>query len=555
MLVFQDIWVAILLAHTTIILNTIHCQRVECNPRVVQEDENKIVCVCNETYCDSLGPITLPEKGSFIIYTSNRKGQRLKKIVKSFVHGKRRLSQYHSASPYKIKITVDTSKTRQTVLGFGGAFTDAAGINIASLSEPLQKQLLSSYFGPDGIGYSIGRIPIGGTDFSTRPYTYDDNNLRVDMNLSAFSLQKEDFEYKIPFVKLAQNLEPTLLLYGSPWTAPPWMKTNKAYTGRGMLQKQYFKVWANYIVKFLQEYEKQGVRMWGLTTQNEPIDGLIPFFPFNSMGWTSSMQKDWVKNYFGPILHENGYQDVKVMILDDNTILLPYWAKDVLSDPDASMFVSGIGVHWYTRQLSGYEGVRKTLDLFPDKFILATEACAGFLKWQDNVDLGSWERGEEYGEDIIQELNHGASGWTDWNIALNKLGGPNWVNMGADSPIIVDSEDMEFYKQPMFYILAHFSKFFTRNSEIISNQISANNSNLISSLISGLSGFDAQLNPDFAKNIFAVAALRSDNAVVVGILNKNEFPVLVDLVDSNGGRGTAVFNISEKSMSTILFMS
>lgn len=92
--------------------------------------------------------------------------------------------------------------------------------------------------------------------------------------------------------------------------------------------------------------------------------------------------------------------------------------------------------------------------------------------------------------------------------------------MGADSPIIVDSEDMEFYKQPMFYILAHFSKFFTRNSEIISNQISANNSNLISSLISGLSGFDAQLNPDFAKNIFAVAALRSDNAVVVGILNK-----------------------------------
>lgn len=70
--------------------------------------------------------------------------------------------------------------------------------------------------------------------------------------------------------------------------------------------------------------------MWGLTTQNEPIDGLIPFFPFNSMGWTSSMQKDWVKNYFGPILHENGYQDVKVMILDDNTILLPYWAKDVI---------------------------------------------------------------------------------------------------------------------------------------------------------------------------------------------------------------------------------
>jgi glucosylceramidase len=81
--------------------------------------------------------------------------------------------------------------------------------------------------------------------------------------------------------------------------------------------------------RFLKAYEQNGIKMWGLTTQNEPIDGLIPFFPFNAMGWTPYMQRDWIKNNLGPTLHENGFEKLKIMILDDSTLLLNSWTRTV----------------------------------------------------------------------------------------------------------------------------------------------------------------------------------------------------------------------------------
>ncbi|KAH7962696.1 hypothetical protein HPB52_017539 [Rhipicephalus sanguineus] len=93
---------------------------------------------------------------------------------------------------------------------------------------------------------------------------------------------------------------------------------------------------------------------------------------------------------------------------------------------------------------------------YPDKFILPSEACTGYSMKERGVKLGNWERAEEYASDILQDLNHWASGWTDWNLALDTGGGPTWVKNFVDSPIIVNATAEEFYKQPMYYALGHF---------------------------------------------------------------------------------------------------
>ena len=159
-----------------------------------------------------------------------------------------------------------------------------------------------------------------------------------------------------------------------------------------------------------------------------------------------------------------GSNGVALMILDDQRSHLPKWADTVMADPDAAKYVSGVGIHWYA-------SVDDTFDFFPNvaktaaslapsgRFVLGTEACNGFLPWSQGPQLGSWRRGGLYMKDILGDLNSGAGGWTDWNIALDMKGGPNWAGNVVDAPILVDADAGVFYKQPMYYALAHFSRF------------------------------------------------------------------------------------------------
>ncbi|CAN7949891.1 unnamed protein product, partial [Ixodes pacificus] len=144
----------------------------------------------------------------------------------------------------------------------------------------------------------------------------------------------------------------------------------------------------------------------------------------------------------------------------------------VLGDADAAKYVQGVAVHWYADEFVGPWVLDKTHDNFPDKFILATEACRGDKPWDKaKVILGSWDRAESYAHDILEDLVHWATGWVDWNLALDVVGGPNWVKNFVDSPIIVNATGTEFYKQPMYYALAHFSKFLPRGSVRIDSRL------------------------------------------------------------------------------------
>lgn len=159
--------------------------------------------------------------------------------------------------------------------------SDAAGLNILNISSTLQKKLLMSYFSQNGIEYSIGRIPMASCDFSTHPYSYDDNE--GDFQMQNFSLTKEDLHLKIPLMLTAMNMSKrSIKFFGSPWAAPAWMKTNGKMQGAGILKgiagDKFHEAWALYFAKFLKGYEDKGVKIWGLTVQNEPSTGFIPGF-------------------------------------------------------------------------------------------------------------------------------------------------------------------------------------------------------------------------------------------------------------------------------------
>ena len=432
--------------------------RIECEKRSFKF--NSFVCVCNSTFCDTVDNVDENlSPNEFQVFITNKDKYRLNKFT---------LNIDNKPFDSGLKIALNRSVSYQKIKGFGGAMTDAAGSNIASLSKNSLANLLNSYFSSDGIEFNIIRVPLAGTDFSLREYSYDDNP--NDFNLTKFSLSKEDTEWKIPFIQSALSIsKKNISLFASAWTAAPWMKTNNDYKGNGTLIGPegglYYQIWANYYLKFFQEYRKNGIEFWGVTGQNEPTDGYLYKFSFNAMGFTPESQAIFITRNLAPTLKTNGFDDIKIMILDDQRLFLPSWAERVFKySSDTYKYVDGIAVHWYLDSFVPANILDITHENFPDKWIFATEACSGAGPFSEHVMLGDFGRAESYAEYIIQDLNHWVTGWTDWNMALNTQGGPNWANNFVDSAIIVNKKNDEFYKQPIFYSLGHFSKFIPEGS-------------------------------------------------------------------------------------------
>jgi len=483
-------------------------------------DRNSFICVCNSTYCDTAPTVGPLAAGKATLILSTRADARFQTSDLEFVDFPNSLDAQ--------EIIIDSSIRKQKIIGFGGAFTDAAGINIAQLSVVAQERLMRSYYSSEGIEYGIGRIPIAGTDFSIRTYSYCDD-CENDVTLANFSLTFEDLVYKIPYVDWAKSLSSKpIKLFSSPWSAPKWMKSNNEFYGQGYLLEEYYQAWADYFVKFFDEYKKHNIEFWGVTAQNEPADGNIPNFSFNCMGWNAETQAMFVGLNLGPTMEAAGYGDVKIMIMDDQRIFLPAWPEKVLAHPEANKYVAGIAVHWYGDIVSSPGILTTTHEMFPDRFIFGTEACEGDKPWQVDVPLGAWERLETYALDIIQDLNNWVTGWTDWNLALDLGGGPNWSGNFVDAPVIVNATADEFYKQPIFYAMGHFSKYIPEDSV----------------------GLNVEL-VNSTRQVSATAFERPDGMKSVVILNRNDEDTMIVLKDEE--RGYLEFNSPARSLQTIVY--
>ncbi|XP_062821277.1 lysosomal acid glucosylceramidase [Anolis carolinensis] len=430
-----------------------------CAPRFLSA--RAMVCVCNATYCDTMDPVSIPAVGRFVKYESTRAGGRLERsegVIQP------------STSGSGLRYTYNPFVHYQRIKGFGGSLTDAAAINIMRLSPAAQDHLLRSYFSEEGIEYNLLRLPMACSDFSTRAYSYADQCAN-DYDLRCFSLAYEDTELRIPLLhRFVAAAKRHLSLIGSPWSAPGWLRTNNQVMGKARLKGEpgdiHHKTWARYFVRFLDEYARHNVTFWAVTAQNEPSSSVfIPMKNFPMTQFSPEKQRDFIIADLGPALAASRHKDVLLIIHDDQRIHLPNWANVVIGNSSAARYVAGIGIHWYLDSVTppGLT-LEATYLLFPDFFLLYTESCNGFRVWEPRVDLGSWERGVRYSQNILTNLNSFIVGWIDWNLVLDMEGGPNYVKNHVDSPIIVNPLRDEFYKQPMFYHLAHFSKFIPEGS-------------------------------------------------------------------------------------------
>ncbi|HXC36132.1 MAG TPA: glycoside hydrolase family 30 protein [Candidatus Acidoferrales bacterium] len=346
-------------------------------------------------------------------------------------------------------IFVDPAHTFQTIIGIGGALTDASAETFYKLSAKKQQEILTAYFDPqNGIGYSLGRTSIHSCDFSSGSYTYVKDG---DTNLDSFDIS-HDLKYRIPFIKaaLATAGADHFTLFASPWSPPAWMKSNHDMLHGGVLEPEYYDCWARYFCKFIRAYEQQGIRIWGVTVQNEPM----AIQTWESCNFTAAQERDFVKNDLGPELRKNGLKKTKVMIWDHNRSFMYEYASTILDDPAAAKYVWGVGYHWYVGD--HFENVKQVKDAFPKTHLLFTEGCVSNF---DSRLMGNWNWGETYAISMIHDFNNGAEGWTDWNVLLDKNGGPNHVGNFCFAPIHADTDTGTLYYMDSYYYIGQFSKF------------------------------------------------------------------------------------------------
>lgn len=373
-----------------------------------------------------------------------------------------------SAQPIEreISVFVEPRKTFQTFMGIGGAITDASSEVFAKLPKAKQQEFLDAYYDKDkGIGYSLLRTTIHSSDFSSGSYTYIEEN---DKELKTFSIG-HDKKFRIPLIKAAiKTAGGKLPLYISPWTPPAFMKDNNDMLKGGKLLPEYYQPWANYFVKFIKAYEKEGIPIWGTTVQNEPM----AVQKWESCIFTAEDERDFLKNYLGPTLAGQGLGDKKIIVWDHNRDLMNQRANVIFSDPEASKYAWGMGFHWYETWAGGapmFDNVRKVQEAYPDKKLMFTEGCVENFS---QAKYQFWPNGERYGIQMINDFNNGTVAWTDWNILLDEKGGPNHVGNFCFAPVHADTTTGELIYTPSYYYIGHFSKFIRPEAKRVSTVVS-----------------------------------------------------------------------------------
>jgi glucosylceramidase len=345
-----------------------------------------------------------------------------------------------------VSIRVEPRVKYQEIVGFGGAFTDSAGYVLNKMPKDKQEEILRAYFDKDkGLGYTLCRTHINSCDFSTENYAYDETP--GDTELKNFSIERDNRDL-IPMIKRAQEMSHNgFKLFASPWSPPAWMKTNGQMNNGGKLKPEYRQVWADYFVRYIAEYKKIGIPIWGVTVQNEPAATQV----WDSCEYTAEEEGAFVRDNLGPAFEKAGV-DAKIIIWDHNRGIMYERARPILDDPAAAKYVWGVGFHWYVSDV--FENVERVHDAWPDKHVLLTEACQ-----EGGPHINEWGLGERYGRAIMEDLNHWSVGWVDWNILLDQTGGPNHVGNLCSAPILANTETGQITYQASYYYMGQFAKF------------------------------------------------------------------------------------------------
>jgi glucosylceramidase len=365
----------------------------------------------------------------------------------------------------EISVIVNPNKTFQTILGIGGAITDASAEVYAKIPKEKQQEFINAYYNKEkGIGYTLVRTNIQSCDFSSGSYSYVAEG---DKELKTFSID-HDKQFRIPLIKEALKVAGNIPLFASPWSPPAFMKSNKNVLYGGKLLPEFYQPWANYYTKFVKAYEKEGIPVWGISIQNEPLATQT----WESCIYTAEEERDFLKNFLGPTMVKEGLSDKKIIVWDHNRDLMAYRANVIFDDPEASKYAWGIGFHWYetwTGFQPMFDNVRNVYESYPDKNLMYTEGCVERFNAERYY---FWPNAERYGQSMINDFNNGMVGFFDWNILLDEKGGPNHVGNFCFAPIHYNIQTGELIYTPSYYYIGHFSKFVQPNAKRVSTSSS-----------------------------------------------------------------------------------
>ncbi len=340
----------------------------------------------------------------------------------------------------------------QTFHGFGGALTEAAGYSFSKLEKEKQEEILTKYFGEDGLRYHFIRTHIDSCDFSLGNYTAMDDP--EDKEMKSFTL-KRDEEYILPLLRRARGLKgEDFDLMLTPWSPPAFMKTNNDRNHGGKLKDEYKEFWAEYICRYIKEYEALGFPVKRITVQNEP-DAVQTW---DSCSFDPEEEKEFLRDYLYKALVKNGLSHVKINIWDHNKERVFERASAII-DEETDKMIDGVAFHWYTGD--HFEAVGLTKDAFPGKELIFTEGCVEYSRF----DAGQLRNAQMYAHDIIGNLNAGMTAFIDWNILLDEKGGPNHVGNFCDAPVMVNTEDGSYEEKLSFHYIRHFSRYIDREAK------------------------------------------------------------------------------------------
>lgn len=403
-----------------------------------------------------------------------------------------------ASPPTRIRVHID--RERQTFLGVGGSLTQSSAAALAEISPERRAEVLEAYFGESGARYALSRTHIASSDFSTESYGYVDEG---DVSLDSFSIDADRDNGLLRLIQDARAIPGAeFALIASPWSPPPWMKDNAVLYDPesrrgGRLLREHYDTFARYFVRYLEAYRDEGIPVWAITPINEPNGN---GGNWESMEMSPAEQRDFL-HVLGPRLREAGLS-TRILIFDQNRRGMPEFTAPIYADPEAAQHVFGTAVHWYDSTTRVYEEILEAEHArYPDKVIVHTEgtidsvsaaaSCAQecsagppcgcerlYAWWQDDAwywqpeasDWGwDWAENREvdhplyrpafrYARDLVVGMAHWIAGWVDWNIVLDKRGGPNHVENFCLAPVMVDGPSDTVYYSPLFHILKQLSR-------------------------------------------------------------------------------------------------
>ena len=472
-------------------------------------------------------------------------------------------------------IVVNPDEPRQTIDGFGGSLTESSAFVLACLPAEQRQAILEELYGEQGANFSATRTQIGASDFSVEgKYSLAEQDGDVAMESFSLDRDKEGFlREKYPQIvdenydlyhlmldvwriKQAQE-DKTYRIMANTWTAPAWMKENKKYYERengfhrgGALLPEYYQAYADYLAKYIEAWRAEGVDIWAVTPVNEPMgnDG-----GWESMDFGPAVEAEFIGRYLGPTLEKRGLGNVAIYGFDQNIFEMEPYTEAIYGDADARRYTTGMAVHWYGSTLDCFpETLDRVHEANPDKSIFHSEGCidnlgcdpwdgvtepVGFKEsgwfnndafWWDTVAT-DWAYSTQWAGDthpkyvavhryaryIINGLNHWLTGFIDWNIVLDSIGGPNHVNNFAAAPVMVDYSPITnhqspiIYYTPYYYVLKQFSRSMRPGDVVL--------------------GITSNLSP-LTSNLYICATQNAEGSIAVNILNTGEavsFPLQI----------------------------